>query len=117
MRYLGINDEVFYLVGDAVAGQAAMILVMLPVKTVAATILPVGRATTSFALLDSFQFLGIAISRVVGGTLAASFDVRASEVTGCNFTQLAVILALAHVVFPILSLALAWGIVLRVKVE
>lgn len=117
VRYLGINDEVFYLVGDAVAGQAAMILVMLPIKTVAATILPVGRATTSFALLDSFQFLGIAISRVIGGTLAASFDVRASEVTGCNFTQLAVILALAHMVFPILSLALAWGIVPRVKVE
>lgn len=115
-KYLHIGDKAFYIMGDAIASEAAIILVMLPLKTLCAKIIPMGRATTSYALLDSFQFLGISISRILGIGLANSFDVRASKLTGCDFTQFAVILALAHMVFPILSLSLAWLVIPRIKI-
>jgi hypothetical protein len=115
-KYLHIDDKSFYIMGDAVASEAAIILVMLPLKTLCAKIIPMGRATTSYALLDSFQFLGISISRILGIALANSFDVRASTLTGCDFTQFAIILALAHMVFPILSLSLAWLVIPRIKI-
>lgn len=116
-QYLGIDDRSFYIMGDAVAGEAATILMMLPLKTLCAKILPKGRATTSYALLDSFSFLGISISRILGIALANSLNVRASAVTGCDFTQFAVALALAHMVFPILSLSAAWLMIPRIKIE
>ena len=115
-KYLHIDNKSFYVMGDAVASEAAMILVMLPLKTLCAKIIPMGRATTSYAMLDSFQFLGISISRILGIALANSFDVRASKLTGCDFTQLPVVLTLGHMVFPILSLSLAWLVIPRIKI-
>jgi hypothetical protein len=103
--------------GDAIAGEAAMILVMLPLKTLASKLMPRGRATTSYALLDSFQFMGISVSRIVGIVMTRAFEVRASATTGCNFTQLSTLVAMAHMVMPILSLALAWAIVPRAIVK
>lgn len=113
-RYLHVGDKPFYIMGDAIAGEAATILVMLPLKTLASRLMPRGKATTSYALLDSFQFLGVSVSRIVGIVMTKSLGVRASSTTGCDFTQLPVLIALAHMVLPILSLSLAWAIVPRV---
>lgn len=103
--------------GDAIAGEAATIMVMLPLKTLASKLMPRGRATTSYALLDSLQFLGLSVSRIVGIVMTKNLGVRASKTMGCDFTQLPVLISLAHMVFPILSLALAWAIVPRVIIK
>ncbi len=116
-RYLHINDESFYIMGDAIAGEAATILVMLPLKTLAAKSMPQGRATTSYAMITGLQFLGISVSRIMGIAMTKGLGVRASQTMGCDFTQLPVLISMAHMVFPILSLAVAWGMVPRVKLE
>ena len=115
--YLHIGDKAFYIMGDAIAGEAATILVMLPLKTLASKIMPRGKATTAFAILDSFQFLGISISRIIGIVATDAMGVHASKTGGCDFTMLVPLSIMGHQVFPILSLCLAWYMLPRVIIK
>lgn len=116
-RYLHINDKTFYILGEAIADEAAIVLVMLPLKTLAAKIMPKGKATTSYAVLDSFQFLGQSMARILGIVATEGFGVRASKVTGCDFTQLPVLVAFGQMAMPTISIALAFLIVPRTIIK
>lgn len=117
IRYLHLPDKVFYVLGDAIASEAATILVMLPLKTRASKMMLHGRTTTAYAILDSYQFLGLSISRIMGIVMTEGLGVRASQLTGCDWTQLPILVAMAHMVFPVLSLVLCWLLVPRTIVK
>lgn len=102
---VGISDKVVFLFGDAVFAEAARILVMLPIKMLASQILKSGKVTMSYSLIDSFQFLGLSISRIVGIILSKSLSVNARHSGECNFERLPQLVAFSHMVFPILTLS------------
>lgn len=103
--------------GDAIAEEAAIILAMLPLKILASKIMPRGKATTSFAILSSFQFLGMTVSRILGIIMTEAMGVRASKVTGCDFSMLPPLIAMCHQVFPTLVIGAAFLLVPRTIIK
>lgn len=111
---IGISDKIIFLFGDAVVAEAARILVMLPIKMLASQILSSGKVTMSYSLIDSFQFLGISISRIVGIILSKSLSVNAEHDGDCNFERLPQLVAFSHMVFPILTLTAIYMLIPRI---
>lgn len=102
---LGINDEVVYLFGDSFVYQAATMIDFMPASVLISRMCPEGLEATMFALLAGFSNFGQNLSRSVGYMVADWMHIH--TVAPCNFDNLYLLIAIGHMVMPLLVLPLA----------
>lgn len=109
--YLGISDEVFFLFGGAIVDPTASMLVTVASSVLVSNTVYHGRATTTYAVLLSFQYLGQSMSRILGLAITSYMGVRANRYTGCNFDNYPDLIVFTELVSPFLAICIAYLLV------
>jgi folate/biopterin transporter len=105
--HLGISDEWFFLLGDAVVSPIASMLKLIPMGILTSKIVEHGKETMTYSLLAGFQNMGLVFSKILGLALIASFDIQTTLPT-CSFTFYPALIFLAHMISPMLAFCLAY---------
>lgn len=108
---IGLSDKAAYMLGNnIVASVVASIDAMTAVELVMIVSGGEDRAhsvsSTLYALLASYQNLGVGIARAVGGYLITVFDVHLpaeGQGKSCNFARLPWLILCVHIVPPVLA--------------
>lgn len=97
-RKIGISDSVFFTLGDAVIYQVILRVELMPAIVLTSKVCPRGMEASVYALLVSFQNLGLGVSRTVGDGLIHALGIRTTH--PCNFDNLPLAVLIAHVALP-----------------
>lgn len=101
----GVSDKVLYMFGDAFVYQAAMMIDFMPASVLVSRVCPEGLESTMFALLAGFSNFGQNLGRSVGYVVAGTMNIK--TVVPCNFDNLYLLIAIGHMLTPLLLLPLA----------
>eukprot|EP00123_Amoebidium_parasiticum_P008792 comp19027_c0_seq1/m.21424 comp19027_c0_seq1/g.21424 ORF comp19027_c0_seq1/g.21424 comp19027_c0_seq1/m.21424 type:complete len:612 (-) comp19027_c0_seq1:50-1885(-) len=97
---VGIPDKVTYMVGYNIIYQIIMMLNFMPGVVLISKLCPKGLESTLYALLAGFANFGSNISRTVGVYMIVAFDVEMSYPGPCKYSNLPVLIVIAHIVLP-----------------
>lgn len=106
---LGIPDRTFYLFGDAICQQLAVMLSVMPGVLLIARLCPRGAEATVYAVLSGFHNLGTTVASVLGVWLTAALGIKsvapgAGTSGECDFSNLGSAVLIAHCALPLLFL-------------
>ena len=104
-EYLGIDDHVMYMCGDAIITQLATMLDFMPASVLISRLCPRGMESTMFALLAGMSNFGQNLSRSLGVVIAEWLNVKTSP--PCNTDNLYLFVMIGHMVAPLLILPLS----------
>lgn len=105
-KAFGISDKVFYMLGDAIIYELAYMMNFMPTVVLISKLCPKDVESTTYALLAGFANFGQQVSRTLGVMFITAFDIR-TEVP-CKWDGLSVIIALTHVVIPLVMIPLSF---------
>lgn len=108
-KKLGISDSVFFTMGDAVIFQAINRIELMPAIVLTSKVCPPGMESSVYALLVSYQNLGIGVSRTFGDFLIDRLGILTTE--PCNFDRLPLAVLIAHVALPSLIFPLIYFLI------
>lgn len=114
-KHLGISNHAFFIFGDAIISPTAFMLITIAMAVLVSNVVYKGRATTTYAILGSFQYLGESTSQIIGMLLAKGMDIRASRHTGCDFSNFVSLIILTKIVSVYLALTLAYALVPNIR--
>lgn len=106
---MGISDLVMFTLGDAVLFQATNRLDIMPAIVLTSKVCKPGMEASVYALLVSYQNLGVAVSRTMGDALVDELGVRTLE--PCKFDKLPLAIVIAHVLLPALVFPLIYWLI------
>lgn len=106
---MGISDLVMFTLGDAVLFQATNRLDIMPAIVLTSKVCKPGMEASVYALLVSYQNLGVAVSRTLGDSLVDELGVRSLE--PCKFEKLPLAIVVAHVILPALVFPLIYWLI------
>lgn len=104
---LGISDETFFLLGDAVVTPVATMLKLIPMAILTSKIVERGKETMTYSLLAGFQNMGAVLSKIIGIALIQSFEIK-TIAPNCFFDYYPALILFAHMIMPMLSFVLAY---------
>lgn len=113
-KRIGIPDEIFFMLGDAVIFQVINRCELMPSIVLTSKVCPPGMEASVYALLVSYQNLGIAVSRTVGDYLVDQLGIKTTPQvsTGqCDFGNLGLAVLIAHVAIPSLIFPLIFMLI------
>lgn len=113
VRYLGISDRVFFMLGDAVIGQVVIMLDLMPCIVLTSKVCPKGMEACVYALLVSYQNLATNIASTIGVKLIDSMGIHTT--VPCNFDGLPMAIIIAHVILPAFGLPLIFLLIPNVR--
>jgi hypothetical protein len=108
-KSFGVSDKVFYMLGDAVIGPAIGMFSAMPALVLTSKLVPKGLESTVYALLAGFQNFGGVVSSQIGlyATQAAGIKTTAP----CDFTNLSMLVLVAHCLLPLLAVPLTFVLI------
>lgn len=113
VRYLGISDRVFFMLGDAVIGQVVIMLDLMPCIVLTSKMCPRGMEACMYALLVSYHNLAINIASTIGVKLIDAMGIHTT--VPCNFDGLPMAIIIAHVILPAFGLPLMFLLIPNIR--
>lgn len=108
-KAVGISDHVAFMMGDAVIFQVVVMLETMPAVVLTSKVCPPGMEASVYALLASYQNLGMSVSRTLGVALLDFLKIKTKE--PCNFDGLPNAILIAHVLLPALAFPLVFFLI------
>jgi hypothetical protein len=108
---LHISDHAFFVFGDAMAAPISSMLVTIALTVLLSNLVHVGKATTSYAIMNSLQYLGMSTSRILGMLISTSMGIHANRYTGCNFDNFSELIVLTKMVSVMLAISVSYVLV------
>lgn len=112
---LGINDHVFFMLGDAIITQLVAMLDLIPAVVLTSKVCPPGMEAVVFALLVSYQNLGAGVASTLGVGLTEALGIRTT--VPCNFDNLPWAITIGHILLPALSFPLIFTLIPNAKLS
>lgn len=106
---VGIPDTLAFMLGDAVVFEVAYTLDFMPAVVLTSKVCPKGMEASVYALLASYQNLGVNMSRALGVALIDTLGIKTTS--PCNFTNLPWAIFIAHVLLPLLVFPLVFFLI------
>lgn len=108
---IGLSNQWAFLLGDAIVNPIGLMISTIALAAFSSQTVYKNRETVTYAIVTSWQNLGVAVSRVMGLTLMHMLQVSADMDTGCNFDNYVPLLVLAHIVLPAFNIPLSYLLV------
>lgn len=113
---LGISDQAFYLLGDAIVYQVVYTLDFMPGVVLTSKLCPKHVEATIYAILAGYQNFGQQVARTGGVFLMEALDVVPERLEdggtgGCKFDGMPLLLLLSHTLLPLLTVPMTFVLI------
>lgn len=99
---LGINDKMFYILGEAIIENTVAMLNWIPSSAIIAKVCTPGMETATFAFLAGISNFGGMTSGMLGAVIFKMAGIK-TTVGQCNFNNLWILVLICHIILPIIT--------------
>jgi len=99
---LGIDDKVFYVVGEAILENVVSMLYWIPSSAILSKVCPRGMEAAIFAFLAGVSNFSGMVSQLMGALIFEAAGVRTTVDPHCNFDALWWLVLVFHISLPLL---------------